>query len=160
MNVQEMLPPRTMVTMTSAIVLLSCDSLVDQLVPLDLVMYHMVYGTPVGKAAEVTVVDKHVHLQLAAEVVVVGQCLLRIVAVYGIELYTTLTTPVDSLVEQFALANTPEDQLVTLSNEHAQCLNGERFLLTNLRILMLDYRPVEINCNRHYFLILSSSLLL
>ena len=146
MDVEQSLPPRS-VMFPGTIILVPSNRLVNQLVPLGTVMYHPVYRPPVGESSDVTVVDKEVNLQFAAEVVVVGERLFRIVAVDGIELYAAFTAPFHSLVEQFPLSYTPQDDLVTLCNEHSQGLHSKGFLLSDLRIAVLDNRPVEINCN-------------
>jgi len=130
-----------------AVVLFAGDGFVDDLIPLDTVVDHVVDGAPVGETTEVAVVDEDVDLELATEVVVVGEGLLGIVAVDGVELYAALTAPVDRLVEELAFTDTPEDELVALGNEHAQRLNGKGNLLTDLGILMLDDRTVKINCD-------------
>ena len=147
MDVEEALPPGTVVTSAGAVVLFTGDGLVDEVLPLNTIMDHAVDGTPVGKTTEVAIVDKYIDLQLATEVVVVGEGFLGIVAIDGIELDASLPTPVDRLIEQLAFADTPEDQLVMLGDEHAEGLDGERNLGANLGVTVLDDRSVKINCN-------------
>ena len=138
-----------MVATTGAIVLLTSHGLANELMPLNAFMDHTIDGAPVREAANVTIVDKEVDLELATEVVVVGEGLLRIVTIYGIELDAALATPVDGIVEQLALAHGPQDELVTLLDEHAEGLDGEGLLGANLRVFMFDDRSVEIDCNGH-----------
>ena len=162
MDIEEAFPPGTVVTMrTGTVVLVTAESLVDEVMPCLAAGYHAVYGAPVGETAEIAVIYKHIDLQLATEMIVVVEGLLGIVAVDGIELNAALTTPVDSLIEQFSFANAPKDQSVMVGDEHPQGLHGKGFLLAYLRITVLDNGSVEIDCNQHnYFLMLSSSLLL
>ena len=135
------------VAVTVAVVLMTRDGFIDNLVPLDLVVYHAVDGAPVGQSAQVTVVNEKVDLELAAEMVVVGPGLLGVVAIDGIELNAPLATPLEGFVEQLAFADTPQDELVMLGNKHAEGLDGERQLLANLGIFVRDDCTVEINCN-------------
>ena len=139
------------VAVVGAIVFLARDSLVDDLVPLDLVVHHAVDGAPVGEATEVAVIDEEVDLELAAEMVVVGERLLGVVAVDSIELDAPLAAPLDGFVEQLALADTPQDEFVVLGNEHAEGLDGKGQLLANLGIFVRDDCTVEINCNCHLY---------
>ena len=147
MNVEETLPPGTVVTTAGAVVLMPSSSLIEKLIPLGLVMDHAVDGAPVREATEVAVVDKDIDLQLATEVVVVGEGFLGIVAIDGIELNAALTTPIDGLVEELAFADRPQDELVMLGNEHAKGLYGEGDLRADLGVMVFDDRSVEINCN-------------
>ena len=124
---------------------------VDEVTPFLATGDHAVDGAPVGEATDVAVVDEEVCLQLAGEVRVVVSGLLGVVAVGGVELHTTLTTPLEGLVEEFALATAPEDQAMTIGNEHLQRLNGEGALLADLGVFVLDDRSVEINCDDHEF---------
>ena len=134
-----------MTTTAGAIVFFTGDGLIDELMPLDTIMDHPVNGTPVGETSKVTVVNKEIDFELATEVVVVGKGFLRIVAIDGIELNAALTTPIDSLVEELAFADRPQDELVMLGNEHAEGLDGEGNLGAYLGITVLDDRSVEIN---------------
>ena len=138
-----------MVATTGAIVLLASHGLANELMPLNAFMDHAVDGAPVRETANVTIVDKEVDLELATEMIVVGEGLLGIVAIDGIELDAALATPVDGIVEQLALAYGPQDELVALLNEHAEGLDGEGLLGSDLRVFMFDDRSVEINCNGH-----------
>ena len=147
MDVEETLPPGTVVTTAGAVVLMPSSSLIEKLIPLGLVMDHAVDGAPVREATEVAVVDKDIDLQLATEVVVVGEGFLGIVAIDGIELNAALTTPIDGLVEELAFADRPQDELVMLGNEHAKGLYGEGDLRADLGVMVFDDRSVEINCN-------------
>ena len=130
---------------TGAVVFLACGCLVDQLMPLGLIMDHTVDGAPVGETSKVAVINKHIDFELAAEVVVVGEGLLGIVTVNGVELYAALTAPVDGLIKELTFTNAPEYQLVTLGDEHSQGLDGKGNLWANLRITMLYNRSIKIN---------------
>ena len=124
---------------------------VDEVTPFLATGDHTVDGAPVGEATDVAVVDEEVCLQLAGEVRVVVGGFLGVVAVGGVEFHAALTTPLEGLVKELALATAPEDQAMTISNEHLKGLNGEGALLTNLGVFVLDNRSVEINCNYHEF---------
>ena len=124
---------------------------IDEVTPFLATGDHTVDGTPVGEATDVAVVDEEVCLQLAGEVGIVVGGLLGVVAVGGVEFHATLTTPLEGLVEEFTLATAPEDQAMTIGNEHLEGLNGEGALLADLGVFILDDRSVEINCNDHDF---------
>lgn len=132
-----------------AIVSLAGIGLVNEMAPLLASGNHAVDGAPVRQTSDVTVIDEDVGFQLARECGVVVGGLLGIVTVGGIELYTALPTPVEGIVEEFALATGPEDQTMAICNEHLQGIDGERTLLANLGILVLDDGTIEINGNDH-----------
>ena len=125
---------------------------VEEVTPFLAMGDHAVDGAPVGETSDVSVVDEEVGLQLAGEVGIVVGGLLGVVAIGGIELYTTLTAPLEGLVEKLALATGPEDDAMAVGNEHLQRLNGEGALLTDLRVAVLDDRTVKIYCNDHEFI--------
>ena len=139
------------------VILLTSIGLIDQMAPLLASRYHTVDSTPIGQSAHIAIVDKEVGLQLAGEVGIIISGLLRIVAIGGIELNTTLATPLKGLVQELALTAGPEDEAMAIGNEHLQRLNGEGALLTYLGIFILDNRTVEIYCYNHKF---NSQLLL
>lgn len=111
--------------------------LVDDVIPLAVVLDHMVDGTPVGQSAQIAVVDEDIHLQFAREVRIVVPCLFGIVAIDSIELQSALPTPFDSLFQQFTLAHRPEDEPVSVLPKHLQRVYGKGYLLAYLWILML-----------------------
>lgn len=142
------------------IVHLTGVGLIDEVTPLLATGDHPIDGAPIGQTTYVAVIDKEVGLQLSGEVGIVISGLLGVIAVGGIELHTTLTTPLESLFEKLALATGPEDQTMAVGNEHLQSLNGEGALLADLGVFILDDRAVKIYCDDHtYFLMESSSLL-
>ena len=124
---------------------------VEEMTPLLAMGDHAVDGAPVGESAYIAVVDEEVGLQLAGEVGIVVGGLLGVVAIGGIELDAALTTPLEGLVKKLALATGPEDQAMAILDEHLEGLGGERTLLTDLRIAVLDDRPVKIYCYYHIF---------
>ncbi len=81
------------------------ENLVDDIVPLVAMLNHAVDGAPIGQTANIAVVDKQIDLQLAREVGIVIGGLLGVVAIDGVELESTLATPIDCLIEQLALAD-------------------------------------------------------
>ena len=122
---------------------------VEEVTPFLAVRDHAVDGAPVGEATDVTVIDKEVGLQLAGEVGIVVSGLLGVVAVGSVELYATLTTPLECLFEKIALTTGPKDKAMAVLDEHLEGLGGEGALLTDLRVAVLDDRPVKIYCNDH-----------
>ena len=124
---------------------------VEEVTPLLAMGDHSVDCAPIGETANVPVVDEEIGLEFAGEVGIVVGGLLGVVAVGGIEFHTALTTPLDGLVEELALATAPEDQAMTIGNEHLEGLNGEGALLADLGVFILDDRSVEINCDYHDF---------
>ena len=125
---------------------------VKEMTPLLAMGDHAVDGAPVGESTDVTVVDEEVGLQLAGEVGIVVSGLLGIVAVGSVELYATLTTPVNGGLQEFALTTGPEDEAMAILDEHLEGLGGEGALLTDLRVAVLDDRPVKIYCYYHEFI--------
>ena len=122
---------------------------VDQMTPLLATGDHPIDGAPIGQATYVAVVDKQIGLQLACEVGIVVEGFLRVVAVDSIKLHAAFTTPLESRIQELTLTASPEDQTMTVGNEHLQRLSGEGALLADLRVFILNDRAVEINCNNH-----------
>ena len=122
---------------------------VEEMTPFLAMGDHAVDGAPVREATDVTVIDKEVGLQLAGEVGIVVSGLLGVVAVGSVEFYASLTTPLECLFEKFALATGPEDEAMAVLDEHLEGLGGEGALLTDLRVAVLDDRPVKIYCYNH-----------
>jgi len=131
------------------VVLLAFVGLVEEVTPLLATRDHAIDGAPVGETTYVAVVDKEVGLQLAREVGIVVGGFLGIVAIGGVELDTTLTTPLEGLVEELALATGPEDNTMAIGDEHLQRVDGEGELSTNLRVFVLDDGTVEVYGDDH-----------
>lgn len=112
--------------------------------------YNLIDLAPVGKSTHHCVVDEDVGLYLAAKVSVLGHVLFGIVLVDRPELNASLTTPLNGIVEQFAFANGPEDQLVTVLDELPQSLCGKRDLATNFRVAVFYDCTIKIYSNLHY----------
>ena len=124
---------------------------VEEMTPLLAMGDHAVDGAPVGESAYIAVVDEEVGLQLAGEVGIVVSGLLGVVAVGSVEFYTALTTPVNGGLQELALTTGPEDEAMAVLDEHLEGLGGEGALLTDLRVAVLDDRPVKIYCYYHIF---------
>ncbi len=62
--------------------------------------HHVVDDTPVGKTANVAVVNEKIGFELSTEVIVILNLFFREVLVDCIELDSALTAPVDGIVEQ------------------------------------------------------------
>ena len=133
---------------------------VDEMAPLLATGDHAVDSAPIGQATYVAVVDKQIGLQLACEVGIVVEGLLRVVAVDGIKLHAAFTTPLECRIQEFTLTASPKDQAVTVGNEHLQRLSGEGALLADLGVFILDDRAVKINCDNHTYFLMESSFLL
>ena len=101
-------------------------SLVNDILPRLVLANRPVEGAPVWESAEVAVVDGHIGLQFPGEMRVVVRCLFGVVAVHGVELQAEVAAPLNCRVEQLALADRPQDQLVAVVAEHFQGINGER----------------------------------
>ena len=91
-----------------------CQHVVDDIVPLMALFDHAIDGAPIGQATQIAVVDEHIDLQLTRKVLIALFGLLRIIAVDSIKLQPTFTTPLNSLVQQFALAHRPKNESVTI----------------------------------------------
>ena len=122
------------------------DNLVDDIVPIVMILYHPVDGAPVGQATQVAVVDEHIDLELTREVGVVIGGLLGIVAIHCIELESSLATILYGFVEQLSFADGPEYQAVAILTKHLKGVDGEGNLFAYLRVFMGNYCTVEINC--------------
>ena len=62
--------------------------------------HHVVDDTPVGKAANVAVVNEKIGFELSTEVIVILNLFFREIFVDCIELDSALAAPVDGIVEQ------------------------------------------------------------
>ena len=149
LDIQKTFPPGTVVVTVCAIVFLTCGGLVDELLPCGAMANHLVDGAPVGEASNVAVIDEDIGVELAAELIIVFECLFRVVTIDGIEFDASFATPVDGIVKQFAFTNRPQNQLVMVGNEHPQRLDGKRSLFANRRIAVLNDGAVKIYCNYH-----------
>ena len=103
----------------------SAGGLGDEVLPCETLRDHLIDLSPVGNAANVTVIDPDIGLDLTREVIVPFYFLLGVVLVDCIELYTALTAPVDGIFKELAFAYAPEDQTMLVLDEHAQGLGGE-----------------------------------
>lgn len=111
----------------------------------------LVNHPPIGQAAHVTVVDEEVGLQLAAAD---GRAVLLLVwevAIDGKKLHTSLGAETNGIVQQFALADRPQNQPVTLLLQPFQRGSCKGNLTPDFGVLMFDDRAVEIYCNYHLF---------
>ena len=122
------------------------DNLVDDIVPLVMILDHSVDGAPIRQAAQITVVDEHVDLELAREMGVVIGGLLGVVAIHCVKLQTTLATILYGFVEEFSLADRPENQTVAILAKHLKGVDGEGNLFAYPWVFMGNYCTVEINC--------------
>ena len=109
--------------------------------------------TPVRQSADVAVVDEIIHFQLTREVVTLVEVVVGVVGVDGVKRHAALATPLNRLIQQFPLTHRPQNELVVLSQEHAERLGGKRYLLANLRVFVFDDGSVEINCNLCHILL-------
>ena len=71
-------------------------------------LYHLVNHAPFGQTTHIAVVNEHVCLYLAAEMLVIARTtLLGKITVHGIELHSALPAPFHSVVEKFPLSHRP-----------------------------------------------------
>lgn len=89
-------------------------------------MNHLVDDTPVGKAAEIAVINENIGSELSRLpdnfIRVVAD--LRMVRIDGVKLDPAGGTPFDSLFEQIAFANRPEDEPMAFGDQQFQCRCG------------------------------------
>ena len=111
---------------------------------------HVVDHAPVGKAAEVAVVDIEVGLDLAGGPERVILHVVRLVRIDGMELETSRTAEVYRFLEQPPFACCPENQYVMLRLKLLEGINGEWYFLTDRGITVLNYGPVKIYCDNHF----------
>lgn len=82
-------------------------------------MNHLVDDTPVGKTAEVAVINEKVGSELSRLlnnfIRVVAD--LRMIRVDGVKLDSAGGTPFDCLFEQITFANRPEDKLMAFGDQ-------------------------------------------
>ena len=139
-----------MVVMTmGTVILLTSDSLVNELTPCGAMTDHLVDGAPIGETSNVAIVDEDISFELAAELIIVFECLFRVVTIDGIELDASFAAPVDGILEQLAFSYCPENQLVVVGNEHSQRLDSKRSLFAYRWIAVLHDGAVEIYCYNH-----------
>ena len=112
--------------------------------------HHLVDRAPVQEAAEVAVVDENVRLQLAGEVVVPVS---PPPGSHGSPRRTPARARAEGqrLLQEPALTDRPQDQLMPIRLQFPQRLDGERKLTPDRRILVLDDRTVEIYRYYHLF---------
>ena len=114
------------------------------------VVDHLIDGTPVGEATEVAVVDEEVGTGLAASIGArLGVIFVGVVGIDGIEFEAALAAELDCLVQEFALADGPQDELVAFGLQLLEGCNGKGYLLANLRILVFYNGSVKIYCYEH-----------
>lgn len=123
--------------------------LVAVLVVAPVVVHHLIDGAPVGEGAHVAVVDIHVSAHLPAWGGEGGGLLVGVVGIDGIELEAAPAAVVDGLLQQVALTDGPQDEQMALGLQLLQRGDGKGDLLADLRIVVLDDRSVEINCDNH-----------
>lgn len=123
--------------------------LVAVLVVAPVVVHHLIDGAPVGEGAHVAVVDIHVGAHLPARGGEGGGLLVGGVGIDGIELQAASATIVDSLLQQVALTDGPQDEQMVLGLQLLQRGDGKGDLLADLGIVVLDDRSVEIDCDNH-----------
>lgn len=114
-------------------------------------MNHLVDDTPVGKAAEVSVINEKVGSELSRLlnnfICIVAD--LRMIRVDGVKLNPAGGTPFDSLFEQIAFANRPEDEFMAFGDEQFQCCCGKWNFFSDFGIPMLYDSSVKVNCDGH-----------
>lgn len=123
--------------------------LASVLVVAPVVVHHLVDGAPVGEGAHIAVIDIHVGAHLPARSGEGGGLLVGVVGIDGIELEAAPATIVDSLLQQVALTDGPQDEQMVLGLQFLQRGDGKGDLLADLGIVVLDDRSVEINCDNH-----------
>ena len=122
---------------------------VDDIIPGVTLLDHAIDGAPIGQTTQIAIIDKHIDLKLARKVGIVIGGLLGIVAIDGIELQSTLTAPLYSLIEKLSLAYRPQDDAMTILAKHLQGIDGKGYLLAYLRVLMGYNSTVKIYCYKH-----------
>lgn len=119
-----------------------------------MLVYHLINFSPTRKSTYLPIVNEHISLNFPTVVVVLIWMFLWIILVDGPEIYTTLMTPVNGILQKLSLTHTPKNELMVLFDQHAQRLRGKRYLWAYLRIAVLNDGSIEINC---YYHILSQS---
>lgn len=114
-------------------------------------MNHLVDDTPVGKAAEVAVINEKVGSEfswlLDNLICVVAD--LRMIRIDGVKLDSAGGTPFDCLLEQIAFANRPEDELMAFGDQQFQCCCGKWNFFPDFGIPVFYNSSVKVNCDGH-----------
>lgn len=114
-------------------------------------MDHLVDDTPVGKAAEVAIINEKVGSELSRLlnnfIRVVTD--LRMIRVDGVKLNSAGGTPFDSLFEKIAFTNRPEDEPMAFGDQQFQCCCGKGYFFPYFRISVLYDSSVKVNCDGH-----------
>ena len=114
-------------------------------------MNHLVDNTPVGKAAEVAVINENVGSELSwllnNFIRVVAD--FRMIRVDGVKLDSAGGTPFDSLFEQIAFANRPENEFMAFGDQQFQSCCGKGYFSPYFRISVFYDSSVKVNCDGH-----------
>ena len=114
-------------------------------------MDHLVDDTPVGKAAEVAVINEKVGSEFSRLLDNLIRIIadLRMIRVDGVKLDSAGGTPFDCLLEQIAFANRPEDELMAFGDQQFQCCCGKWNFFSDFGIPVFYNSSVKVNCDGH-----------
>ena len=93
------------------------DFLFDIVFPCETFVHHAVYSAPVRQASDVSVINEEVNPELPCIMHVLVDVFFREVFVHGIELDAPLSAPLYGVVKEFSLPYSPQDELVSFSEE-------------------------------------------
>lgn len=114
-------------------------------------MNHLVDDTPVGKAAEVAVINENIGSEFSRLLYnfirVVAN--LRMIRIDGVKLDPAGGTPFDSLFEEIAFANRPEDEPMAFGDQQFQCCCGKWNFFSDFGIPVFYNSSVKVNCDGH-----------
>ena len=114
-------------------------------------MNHLVDDTPVGKTAEVAVINENIGSELSRLLYNFIRVVtdLRMIRIDGVKLDPAGGTPFDSLFEQIAFANRPEDEFMAFGDQQFQCCCGKWNFFSDFGIPVFYDSSVKVKCDGH-----------
>ena len=114
-------------------------------------MNHLVDDTPVGKTAEVAVINENIGSELSRLLYNFIRVVtdLRMIRIDGVKLDPAGGTPFDSLFEKIAFTNRPEDEPMAFGDQQFQCCCGKWNFFSDFGIPVFYNSSVKVNCDGH-----------
>ena len=107
---------------------------------------------PIGETSEATVIDEEIGLELTREATSRG-IFFGEVSIDGIELHSTIPAPFDGFIEEFTLTDRPENESMTLADEHPKGLGSKGEFVTYLGVSMAYDRTIEVYSYDHWLVV-------
>ena len=112
-------------------------------------MDHLVNGSPIGQASQITVVNPQIGLELAGEPLVVFLFLFGIVAIDGIEFQSSAPAKLHGIVQVLSFSIGPQNQAMAFFRQFAEGVYGKGELLPDGGVPVLYNGSIKIDCYYH-----------